>query len=264
MFTHSIRGDLIVLMRLRISLNRAIASTAGLLLGLLFATDAPAAISSFSGDLVVIDPPTAVTLSSLEDDFLAKLFLEKQSVLLEEELLLDVSTPGVVSSAGDLSPATLIDVEVNSYLLHADPVRHGFPARDYAGSITFEEEILGLMVTGAKLDASDSALGSEVTRYIPPSYYRGFEGPGFRTQGLQINDSVGLAQDLRTITFHFMTTSQLDQLRIITRASSEDTTPNDVPEPSSSVLLVAGLFLFKSICSSPIRHSQNETLVDTH
>ena len=191
---------------------------------------------------MVIDPPTAVTLSSLEDDFLAKLFVEQQSVLLDRVLLVDVSVPGVVSTTGDLSPATLVDEVVNSYLVHADPVGNGHPARDYIGSITFEEEILGIMVTGGRLDESDLLLGSDVTGYIPPEYYRGIEGPGFRTQGPQINDSVELMTDLRTIAFHFMTTEKLDQVRIITSATVEGT-HSAVPEPSTIALLVAGLLL---------------------
>lgn len=207
----------------------------GLILALHLTAHCPAAISDFSGDLVVIDPPDAVTLSSLEDDFLAKLFVEQQSVFLHEDMLVDVSVPGVVSTTFDLSPATLVGEVVNSYLVHADPVRNGSPARDYIGSITFDEEILGIMVMGGKLDESDLLLGSEVTRYIPPEYYRGFEGPGFRTQGAQINDSIELMADLRTITFHFMTTSRLDQVRIITSATVKETA-SAIPEPSSLCL----------------------------
>ena len=206
-----------------------------------------AGIASFEGAIQLIEPPAHATWSKLEDDEFAKLFAERQSVLLSEELYVDVSIAGVVDESKDLTPAGIINETVNSYLLHSDPLLKGHPPRDYQGSITFFEEIVGIMVTVKSLNLSDGLLGAIDTIYVPRNIYSGFEGPGFPTQGKEINDRLELRPDLRTVSFHFMTTSMLDQIRIVTRAD-DVALGYRVPEPAyCSTSLVVSLIFYRKL-----------------
>jgi len=194
-------------------------------------------------------PNRSVSLGSLEDDFLIKLFPEQKSVFLEEELVVDISETGSVTSREDLTTATLVNEKVSSYFLHVDPIDNGQPPKEYLGEIVFSEEILGIIIDGRSLDASDLVLGAIGTSYAPRDRYRGFEGRGFPAQAEQINDSLELMPDLRTIAVRLRTTSRLDQVRIVTRSTSTDFR-TAVPEPTSIFLFATGL-IFWGNCILP-------------
>lgn len=224
----------------------------GILIAAILVSPTMAEIPEVSGDILIIEPPASVSLSSLEDDFLIKLFREQSNVFLKEYLLVDISEAGTVNAKDNLTTKNIFEEVVDSYFLHVDPIDNGHPPKEYAGSVVFPEEILGVIVTGRVLDLSDLVLGAVETSYAPRDIYRGFEGPGFPASNPVINDSLELMPDLRTISLNFKTTSRLDQIRIITR-SSNAAPPNVVPEPPAGLLLVTGL-LFSMKAGRTSRH----------
>ncbi len=211
----------------------------------IFVSSALGGILEVSGDIEIVSPPESVALGRLEDDSLIRLFAEQQGAFLEESLRVDIQNPGSVAARADLSPGTVVGRTVNSYLVHADPLGRGHPSKEYEARIRFEERILGILVDGKTLDASDPILGAVETAYIPRDRYRGFEGPGFPAAGSAIDDLLELSPDLRSVSLRLMTTSQLDQVRIITE-SLEGVDNSTVPEPSTLLLLAFALLLTPS------------------
>jgi len=177
-----------------------------------------------TGNVILIAPPASVVLSSFEDNTSVQLFVEKSGFRLPASVTVDVTAAGVVDATSDLTPGQVAAHSlVDSYLLHADPFGPGNPVVTYQGTVTFNTPILGAMVTAASLSSSDHMLGSATTNYIPPTIFRGFEGPGFPVTAAVVSDTLDLSADFRTLSFLFHTTSQYDQIRVITAA---------VPEPS--------------------------------
>lgn len=189
---------------------------------------AEAGIISILGDATEIAPPPSVVLGALEEDDLAKLFLEQAGLLLGSDLSADIISPGVVDEAADLTPGTIsAGRRVDSYLFHLDPASDVGMA---TGSVTFNRDILGILVETSSLDATDATLGALGTNYQVDDF-RGIEGPGFDTMGPTVNDIITLLPDFRTVRFDFATTTRLDEIRVITAA----------PEPSTAALVVLAL-----------------------
>lgn len=176
---------------------------------------------SVSGNVEQIAPPASVVLGALESNSFVRLFDERTTVLLNQNVSVDITQPSTVGNSSDLTPGIISANQlIDSHLLHADPVGGG-PVT-YQGSVTFDRPILGLLVQANTLTATDSVLGSLSTVYNP-TIDRGFEWPSTTVVG----DMVQLSPDFRTITFVLKATSQYDQIRVITAS---------VPEPSSIVL----------------------------
>lgn len=208
---------------------RLFQTTAGLLsIFLCSAPMAEAGIMSLFGDVAEIPVPPSAVLGALEDDELAKIFLERAGVVLGSDVSADVTSPGVVDEAIDLTPGTIAAGSlVDSYLLHFDPESVSGTS---TGSITFDRDILGILVVTSSLDATDAGLGALATTYQLDDF-RGIEGPGFDTFGVDVNDVVSFLPDLRTVRFDFATTTRIDEIRVVTEA----------PEPSTAALFVLAL-----------------------
>ena len=199
-----------------------------LLIVLLSSASVEAGIISFLGDVDFIAPPPSVVLGDLEDDQLTRIFLEQSAVILGSDVGADVTLPGVVDEAADLTPGTISSgTRIDSYLFHFDP-RSASGAS--VGSVTFNRDILGILVQTSSLDATDALLGALATMY-QLNDFRGVEGPGFETQGVTVNDIVTLSADFRTVRFDFSTTARIDQIRVITA----------VPEPAALGFIVIGV-----------------------
>jgi hypothetical protein len=203
-----------------------------------------AAVVNTSGDVEQIAAPTSVVLNALEHSLVARLFLEREAFTLPSDLALDVTQPGLVDSASDLTPGQLTTgTAVTSYLIHADAPQPVIPIREYQGSITFDMPILGAIIDADLLNASDLIVGSPSTNYVPRNPDSGFEGPGFPVISPGVRDELTLSPDMRTISFHLRVESRLDQVRVIIAA---------VPEPSSVCLLLvafsASLFGHRKRC----------------
>ena len=106
--------------------------------------------------------------------------------------------------------------------------------RTYAGSITFDETIEGLVFRRTNLNLTEAIFGAAGTAYATGSVAR-FE--------LTPNASwFQLSDDFRTLTFQTYVPHDLDNLRIITGAP---TNPPDIsiPVPGTTGLIGLGLLM---------------------
>jgi len=111
---------------------------------------------------------------------------------------------GVPASAQATLPAGTV---VRSHLVHFDPF--GSTLDSAVATITFDEPILGLMVTDGSLNASDS-LGLASITY--PSTKRGLEGNSTYTDSLEFTLLSPKVLDVRML----IANTGLDQVRVIT------------------------------------------------
>jgi hypothetical protein len=138
----------------------------------------------------------------------------------------DISQPGVVTNASQFTPATIdTGTYVNSQLLHFDPVGNGSGV--LRGSVTFDTNVLGIIVTSARLNATDGQLRRPDAVYATTFASRGAEFNGSADQ-----DSVTLSADRRTVTFVSHVASGLDEIRVVTTVPPGSCGAVDVPPPS--------------------------------
>ncbi len=191
----------------------------------LLAGPASAGIIETTGAFVEISPPGSVELGALESNSAIFAFAEMLGIRLEGDLPVDITRPGVYDSADDLTPGLIFaEMPVDIYFLHSDPV--GGDTVKLVGSITFDQDILGIIVLSAGLDATDAMLG-----YPGTVYPTGLSGRGLDFAGSNF-DILTLSEDRRTITVDWRTGFKVDQIRIITA----------VPGPGGLALLaLAGL-----------------------
>jgi hypothetical protein len=129
------------------------------------------------------------------------------------------------------SPATILaGTAVDSYFLHSDPVSL---VANFFGTVTFDREILGVILLAPRLNESDSVLGAPGTAYPTGELARGVEESSTEL------DAVTLSADRRTLTVALRTLGKADQLRVVT-ASSLVVPAAPTPEPTSVVMLVVG------------------------
>jgi len=189
-------------------------------------TSSSAAIVGSAGDVVQIAPPPSVVPQALENDSQVYVFDEAQHVGLPTNVRVNISSPGTYDDWCELTPDVIpAGSEVSSYLLHADnPEFCRWVVLE--GSITFDSDILGVIVSKHALNESDAALGAIGTDY-PSGLQSIFRGPELFC-GL---DSVVVEPDLRTLTMRLTAGVTIDQIRVIT----------DAPEPTVLSLLVLGI-----------------------
>jgi hypothetical protein len=181
-----------------------------------------AGIVSTSGAVAVISPPANIQTGVLESDTVVSVFAERISHTLSANVGVDITIPGayvppVMDPSTFLTPDVLLaGAAVDSYFVHLDPVTN----TSLEGSLSFDRDILGLIMTDATLAASHAELG--------------FPGTTYGTQGqLEIGqESITLSADRRTVSFILNVLPNRDTMRIVTSA---------VPEPSTALLLFAGV-----------------------
>jgi hypothetical protein len=183
-------------------------------------------IVSFTPPVTLIPaPPDARVNSVLESNTVAPLFVEMTGRTLTAALTVDFNTPGTFNSTpvGAL-PAIAAGTTVDSYYFVTDPVGADLSnPRNFAGSITFDEPVLGVIVLDPEFASSNAALGHPGTLYSP-------SGVGFE---LGAPDQFTLSADRRTIAFSLQSSTAADDMRIITATGA--------PEPSSVALFAGGL-----------------------
>ncbi|MHC4415805.1 MAG: hypothetical protein ACYS0G_11020 [Planctomycetota bacterium] len=181
------------------------------ILGAVLATTsvANAAITDAAGAVVQISTPTSVLLGDLQSSTVIFSFNERENLALPFDLWVDASEAGRYRRETELTPATIpAGTLVNAHILHLDPI--GSNVVELTGSLTFDQDILGLIVLDASLDASDGILGAPGTLYPTGAAGRGFEGP---------HDIFTIEPDLRTLTINNLRAStMIDQIRVITAA----------------------------------------------
>jgi hypothetical protein len=202
---------------------------------LAFATGAEAAAPTLGGSVVQIAPPASVVPGALESNSQIRFFKERSAILLNQSITVEITQPSIVDQVVDLTPGQIAANQlVDSYFLHTDTLA-GSGIVTFQGSVVFDAPVLGILVLGSSLDATDAVLGSPSTAYFSPSnIYRGFDGPDFSTSSDAVRDLVQLSLDRRTITLQLRTEAFTDQVRVITAV---------VPEPTS-LALAAGCLLW--------------------
>lgn len=192
---------------------------------------ARADITSTHGDMTVAaNPPLSVESGAWESTGSIRVFQEAGSLALTRAVTVDFSTTGMTyDDRKDFSPANLAeDTIVDSYLVHVDPVRR--QSFWYSGSVTFEREILGIIVTWKNMKASNLTLAAEGTKYLAQ---RGF--------GIEIGrDKVDWSVDGKSLTFWGHARPKIDQIRVLTKPFEHD---SEIPTPGalSGLVLGAGL-----------------------
>jgi hypothetical protein len=198
-----------------------------------------AAVVGTTGSVLAIAPPPSIADGQLVSPTFAHLFQEKATLVLRPSLPVDVTSPGLVQTSADLTPGIIPSgTMIDSYYLMSDTPNTGrVPSIvTFAGTITFDAPVLGVIVTAPRLQQTDVALGANGTSYLPSHEFRGFDGPTFSGLSLAVADLLVLSANRRTITFDFKSESYSDQIRIITAV---------VPEPST-LLLAASVVLIVS------------------
>lgn len=123
---------------------------------------------------------------------------------------LEVSEPGPVASDTSFSPAALPPgTWVNSHVVHLDPPGDG-TARA-RGSVTFDTNVLGVIVSDGGLEASHAVL-----RAPGVDYPVGLAGRGLEFAGAADADTVEISPDRRTVSVSAAAGSAIDQVRILT------------------------------------------------
>ena len=102
-------------------------------------------------------PPAGVALNELKSNSTIFAFDEQQGVTLASSVAVDIGTNIPVG------------VTVNSHYIHFDPL----VTTTLTGTVTYNDPIIGVIVNGAKLNASDDALGVPTTNYQLPVGARG-------------------------------------------------------------------------------------------
>jgi hypothetical protein len=207
----------------RIYATPALMYVGGLMAVCLWGGPAVAGIIGTTGQVDVLSsPPASVEPGHLQSNSDVFAFTEQTDLKLSTAVNVDITSPGTYSTDNSLTPGTIAaGTSVESYFLHADPQNNDSM---FDGSLTFSTPILGVIVLSSTLSASDTQLGATGTVYDTGDSGRGLE----LTTG---QDFVILSSNLETLTFHFFTHSNVDEVRILTA----------VPEPSSLVLAGCGL-----------------------
>jgi uncharacterized repeat protein (TIGR01451 family) len=203
--------------------KRAAALVAAVVLVVSGVAVAGALITSSTGQLVKLTaPPPDVRLDRLQNATSAVAFDERQGTTLAAPLKVDYLNPGTVSTFTSGNTQIPAGTVVDSHLIHSDPPSRNYTARR-KGSVTFSDEILGVIATTSRLAGSDAVVGAPGTLYSGSLLLRGLES---------IEDKFTISADRRTVSFDVTTTIVMDEIRVLTRAQTNlTTTITDTPDP---------------------------------
>jgi hypothetical protein len=185
-----------------------------LLVALVAASASIAAITSVSGQMELIAPPPSVELGALQSDTTMRAFNERQCVLLDADLTVDINQPGKYNQFSDLpdpKPVIAAGTYVSAHFVHADSISgtQDHP-KFFDGSLVTADEILGIAARNDTLNDSDF-LGAPGTVY--PKAQRGLNF------GQNQSDFVLEQTDLHTVQVHAENHLHADQIRVITKCT---------------------------------------------
>ena len=162
-----------------------------------------------SGAVVEIGiPPRSVVHHAWESSTEIHAFCEAENVVLAKDVAVNISTPDIYNDVAYLTPATIpAGTAVSSHLLHLDPVDTQRQAL-LIGSVTFNADILGVIVLNDDMDRSTETLGA------PGIVYPIGELPKLTLDPQA--DVVEMASDRRTLIVQLDTRDTMDQIRVIT------------------------------------------------
>ena len=146
-------------------------------------------------------------------------FAERESIILEESLQVDMVEPGRYSrfrgeNTGKLSDGAIVD----SYLIQFYPKFETEGRKKvHRGTIQFGGEVLGLIARSATLQHSDIMFGFPVDIENDTNQERRAEGTTSERRGLEAKDVIELSGDRRTLTVTLHSGKDRDQLRVLVK-----------------------------------------------
>lgn len=167
---------------------------------------ANADIIAVSGAASIINPPVSLDTHAFESSTTIFAIRERQSLVLPYDLPVDVTETGLVSIADQKTPGMIPAGSIlSSFLIHADTDTGR--RTPLTATFAFEQPILGVISSTAKLIATDADLGFHTTLYSL-DVARGME--------YFHQDTIEIAADRMSITVHMVTSTALDEIRVIT------------------------------------------------
>lgn len=175
-----------------------------------------AAFPSLSGDIRALHaPPSSLEAEAFEHDYLL-LFREQDGMKLESPLAVDMIQAGVsprsarqfLEAGNALEAGEVID----SWMVHFDGVSQDDLICE--AEIAFPNDILAVIATTRTLKATDPILGLEDQTYTDHNL-RGVE---FHAPQAYRVDEIVISGDRRLLKLRWHVSSQVDQIRIITRS----------------------------------------------
>lgn len=166
-------------------------------------------IAGSSGNAVRIAPPSSVTPTGVDHPTSVLVFDERQGVTLAAPVRVDFKNPGTYTGTigATYVPAGSI---VDSHFVDSSRSAGGVSVRD--ATVTFAQDILGVVATRGKLAETD-VLGA------PGTYY----GGAYPSRELDFNEDWIRIVDARTIQLHVSTTTNTDQVRVLTKHNNPPT-----------------------------------------
>jgi hypothetical protein len=190
---------------------------------------------SLSGQAQMAPIPSSLLPGVFENDLAAEVYLESSNMILTQNVSVDATSYGFYNLVSQLTPGVIAAGTLVSdvMLVQSDPVTD--IGTEFIGSVTFNSNILGVIVKSATLTATDAIFGVSGVVY-----------PGTDTvRGMELGqDAFSISQDMRTLSFDLNTFANLDEIRIITAGVTNNATVNPnlaaVPEPGTAGLLALG------------------------
>jgi len=187
-------------------------------LGVVGTTPAGAVITAQCGNVAADSMPVSLRSDASEETGRFQLYTEARQQALGLPVLVDISQPGTYDQIAQLLPSLIpAGTVVSSYLLHSDPVGSPQPGPRLTTTLTFDQDILGIMVQDATLQLADALLGVAGVIYPRASEPRGLElAPKI--------DFVRLTGP-RTLEVTVQTGTASDEVRIITAGAGDGNAP---------------------------------------
>jgi len=175
-------------------------------------------VQTFDKGLRLYTPPPSIREGDFENNNRVVIFQERAAVELTSDLQLCISETGMTRSFPQEGAAAIaMGTRVDSYLVHFDSVGQEKQMVTATATFSFDQPILGLIVTNRALRDSNLLFKAPGVQY--PDSVTGLEGLERRdSMKLESLDFVRLSKDRRTLVVRVGTNVNLDQLRVITAA----------------------------------------------
>ncbi len=197
-------------------MNKLIASLSTVsLLMILCVSNVAAGVYNPTYPVRVIDPPASVAPGGYESDEYVNVFAERSHFALPNTIAVDFTAAGTYDAWTTLpatSPTIVAGTPINSYYIFTD--QEGTTGSElFKATITFDEPVLGVMVKGSTIAASQALLGVSGTTY--PS-----NGGELELGGCADGSSADCVKFISpsTLTIKFTTWNISDSIRVITQS----------------------------------------------
>jgi len=150
--------------------------------------------------------------ANFQDDKKVLIVEEQQGYFLSHDLAVDICGAGTFSQLPRNSVTIPSGTMVNCTLAFVSPIAQDTAKYDF--SLSFASPILGVIVTGDRLQKTNLLLGNSSTNY--PNQ---IENQGLSLDGGSDTDSVTISTDKKTATVHMTSSGSLKMLRILTGSS---------------------------------------------